>query len=176
MDTTSMQLLKKLSSSLLSAEYPSVADVPPNLHVLRKRVELSFSALKAIQENANSALTGRDTSPVRRKKGKAVTINYCIDPRSFDSMGITVPTTDAEVRDVCIKILLQLRGMLEVCEFRAEGLCVELNGPRTISSFLENHHYRRFSNPPTPKQTGMPPQHRKTRPWSQINHKTQRFL
>jgi len=110
----SMQLIRRFSSSLLSAKYPSTADTPPNLRAFRRKVELSFDVLKNIEENANSALTGGDTSPVSRKKGKAVTKNRQIDPLPFDSMGITVPTTDAEVRDVYVRVLSQLQSILEV--------------------------------------------------------------
>jgi hypothetical protein len=64
-------------------------------------VEQSFDVLKSLEENATGALTGGNVSPVRRKKGKAAANSRRIDPLPFDSMGIAVPTTDAEVRDVC---------------------------------------------------------------------------
>jgi len=35
-------------------------------------------------------------------------------------MGITVPTTDVEVRDVCVGVLAQLRDILEVCGFATD--------------------------------------------------------
>ena len=143
MNTLSIQLLERFSSSLLSAEYSSVADAPPNLHTFRRRVETSFNVLKALQENADSTFATRDTSPVRRKKSKGGANHRRIDPLLLDSMGITVPTTDAEVRDVCIRILSQLRGMLEVCGSRADSLYVGLNDPRIISSFSESRHYQR---------------------------------
>jgi hypothetical protein len=34
-------------------------------------------------------------------------------------MGVTVPTTVAEVRDVYVGVLEQLRDILEVCRFRS---------------------------------------------------------
>ena len=98
-------------------------------------MELSFNILNNLEEHANGALTGGNMSPVRRKKGKAAASNRRIDPLPFDSMGITVPTTDAEVRDVYIGILEQLRSILEVCGFIADSLCAELNSLSTISSF-----------------------------------------
>jgi len=98
-------------------------------------MELSFNILKNLEENTNGALTGGNTSPLRRKKGKAATSIRHIDPLPFDSMGITIPTTDAEVRDVYVEVLGQLRSILEVCEFRADSLGIQLNNPSTISSF-----------------------------------------
>jgi len=115
MNAMNMQLLRKLSSSLLSAKYPSTADTPPNLRAFGRKVELSFSVLKNIEENATGALTGGSISPVSRKKGKAIANNRRIDPLPFDSMGISVPTTDAEVRDTYVRVLSQLRSILEVC-------------------------------------------------------------
>ena len=115
MNAMSMQLLQKLSSSLLSAKYPSTADMPPNLRAFGRKVELSFNVLENLEENATSALTGGSIPPVGRKKGKAATNNRRIDPLPFDSMGISVPTTDVEVRDTYVQVLSQLRRMLEVC-------------------------------------------------------------
>ena len=124
--TMSMWLLQRFSSSLLSAEYPSAADVPHNLRVFSRKVELSLDVLKHLQKNTDYALTGRNTSPVSRKRGKSVTSNRHTDPLPFNSMGIAVPSTDAEVRDVYIKVLSQLRTILEVCGFIADSLCIEL--------------------------------------------------
>ena len=122
MDTVNMQLLRRLSSSLLFAEYPSAADVPPDLRVFWRKVELSFDVLKNLEENVTSTLTGGNVSPVNRRKGKAVTNNRRIDPLPFDSMGITIPTTDAEVRDVYVTVLSQLRSILEVCGSMVDSL------------------------------------------------------
>ena len=116
-DTLSMKLLQKLSSSLLFAEYPSAADVPSDLRVFRKKVELSFKILKELEENTNSTLTSGNIPLVNRNKGKPASKNHCIDPLLFDSMGIAVPTTDAGVRDALIEVLSQLRTILEVCGF-----------------------------------------------------------
>jgi len=121
--------------------------------VFWRKTELSFDVLKALDENGSSASTGGKIPPVIRKKGKAVTKNRRIDPLPFDSMGITVPTTDAEVRDVYVGILAQLQSILEVCGFIADTLCVELNSPSTISSFSGGRRYQKFSNPRTPRQT-----------------------
>jgi len=111
----SIRLLQRFSSSLLIAGYPTSADVPSDLRAFRKKVELSFNILKDIEENANGALTGERISPARRRKGKVATHNRRIDPLPFDSMGIAVPTTDAEIRDVHIEVLSQLQSILEVC-------------------------------------------------------------
>ena len=78
-------------------------------------MELSFNVLKNLEENAAGALTGGSIPPVSRKKGKAATNNRRIDPLPFDSMGISVPTTDAEVREVYVGVLSQLQSILEVC-------------------------------------------------------------
>lgn len=112
-----MRLLQRFSSSLLFADYPSSADAPPNLRVFWRKVELSFNVLKNLEESANNASVGRNISLVSRKKGKGVTNNRRIDPLPFDSMGIAIPTTDAEVRDVYVEILSQLQNIMEVCGF-----------------------------------------------------------
>ena len=89
-----------------------------------RKVELSFDVLKALEENADGALTGVNVSPVSRKKGRAVTINYHINPVPFDSMGVAVPTTGTEVHGVYVEILSQLQSILEVRGFIAGGLFV----------------------------------------------------
>ena len=122
MNAIGMRLIQRFSSSLLSAKYPSAADVPPTLRASRRKVELSFDALNNLEENAKGALTGGNLSPVSRKRGKVVTSNRRIDPLPFDSMGIAVPTTDAEVRDVYVRVLSQLQRILEVCWFITNSL------------------------------------------------------
>jgi len=143
-----MRLLRRFSSSLLSAEYPSAADAPPNLRVFCKKVELSFDVLKTL-ENADSALTRGNVSPVRRKKGRTITDDRHIDPRPFDSMGIAVPTTDAEVRYARVGVLSQLQSILEVCGFTVDDLGIGLNDLSVTSSFSESRCYRKSSNPRT---------------------------
>lgn len=172
-----MRLLQRFSSSLLSVEYPSAADAPSNLRVFRRKVELSFNILKDLQESADSALARGNISPVSRKKGRAVANKRQIDLSSFDSMGITVPTTDAEVRDVYVGVLSQLRSILEVCRFMVNSPREGLNNSSTTSSFSESRFYRRSSNLHTPRRN----YHRREclpqrRSWGQINLNTQRFL
>jgi len=147
-----MRLLQRFSYSLLFAEYPSAADASPNLREFCRKVELSFNVLNVLEEKVNKALTGGNTSSTSRKKSKAVVINCHVDPVPFDSMGITVPTTDTEVRGVYVGILSQLRSILEVCGFIADSLCVVLKGVSTISSSSGSRCYRRSSNPRTPRQ------------------------
>ena len=118
----SIQLLQRFSSSLLSTGHSFTPDASTNLRVFRRKVELSFSVLKALGENGNSASTGRNVSLVSRKRGKAATNNRRIDPLPFGSMGIAVPTTDAEACDVCVNVLSQLQNILEVCEFTVDSL------------------------------------------------------
>jgi len=117
-----MKLLRRLSSSLLFAEYPSAADAPPDLRVFWRKVELSFNVIKELEENANSTLTNGNMSPVSRKRSKQTSRNRRIDPIPFDSMGITVPTTDVEVRDAYAGVLSQLQSILEVCWCITGGL------------------------------------------------------
>jgi hypothetical protein len=121
-DTTSMKLLQRLSSSLLFAEYPSAADAPPDLRVFWKKVELSFNVLKELEEHVNASFKSGNISPTSYKRGKQTVKNCRVDPLPFDSMGITVPTTDAEVRDACVGILAQLQGILEVRALTISGL------------------------------------------------------
>ena len=115
MDAMSVRLLQRFSSSLLFAEYPSAADASPNLRVFCKKVELSFNVLKALEENAGSVLTGGNISAVSRGRNRAVTGVRRIDPLPFESMGLAVPTTDAEVRNAYAGVLSQLQSILEVC-------------------------------------------------------------
>lgn len=136
-DTLSMKLLQRLSSSLLFAEYPSAADAPPDLRVFWRKVELSFNILKELEENANSTYTNGNISPISRKKGKQSSKNRRIDPLPFDSMGITVPNTDVEIRDVYAGVLQQLQSILEVRGYPLSA-CLELSGRSTISSYSEN--------------------------------------
>jgi hypothetical protein len=147
----SMQLLQRFSSALLFVEYPSAADVSPNLRVFCKKVELSFEVLKVL-ENANSAPTEGNISPVSRKKGRAVNNNFHINPLPFNSMGLTVPTTDAGIRDVYVGVLSQLRGILEVCGSTTGSLRAGLNNRSTISLSSGSRCYRKFSNPHTSRQ------------------------
>ena len=114
LDTMSMRLLQRFSSSLLFAEYPSPADAPPDLRVFWRKVELSYKVLKELEENAKSVLTSGSVSPTSRRKGKSASKNRRIDPLPFDSMGITVPTTEAEVRGAYTGVLAQLQSILEV--------------------------------------------------------------
>ena len=149
-------------------EYPSAADVPPNLRVFQRKVELSVDTLKHLQEGTDSTLEDVNTSPVGHKKGKSVTDNHRIDPLPFNYLGIAAPTTDMEVRDVYKKILSQLRSMLEVCGFIIGSPPVELINLRIISLFSGGRRFRRSSDPRTWRQNNR---------WkeSQINLGTQRL-
>ena len=149
MNALSMRVLQQFSSSLLAVEYPSTSDETPNLRALRRKADLSFNVLKNLEENASVALTGEVVSLTGRKKGKAVTKIRNLDPLPFDSMGIASPTTDAEVRDVYLEVLSQLRNILEVRSFVVDGLDIELNGLRITSLSLGSQHYHGFSNPHT---------------------------
>ena len=180
MDTVSLRLLRRLSSSLLFAEYPSAADTPKDLRVFWREVDLSFNVLKELEENANSALTSGNISPISRKKGKATSKNRRINPLPFDSIGIPVPTTDMEVRDVYVGILPQLQSILEVCVSIASGPRAELNVHSTTSSFSGSHWCQQYSNPRTPEQTYRRkehlPQQRRQRFLGQISLRAQRSL
>lgn len=111
MDATSVHILRRLSCSLLSVEYPSAADVPPGLRAFRKKVDLSFDVLRTLEENVDSLPTQEDILPV---SGKVFTNNPNIDLLPFRSMGIAEPTSAAEVRDVHAQVLSHLKNALEV--------------------------------------------------------------
>ena len=164
-----MRLLRRFSSSLLSVQYTSTADAPSDLGVTQRKVSLSFDALKYLQENSNGVLTRGKMPHVGRKKAKTATHNRHIDSLPFDSMGMTVPTTNAEVRDVYVAVLSQLRSILEVCGFVTDGLRVELNDPSITYSCSGSHCYRICSNPRTSRRT----YHQKE---GQINLGAQHFL
>ena len=126
MGTTSMRLLQRFSSSLLSVECPSVDDSPPDLRVFWRKVEFSFDVLKELEKSAKSILPSRNTSIAGRKKSRTVVKVRRIDPLPFDSMGISVPTTDVEVLDVYVEVLSQLQNILEVRGLVAGAPRVEL--------------------------------------------------
>ena len=118
-----MELLQRLSSSLLFAEYSPTTDAPPDFRVFGRKVELLFNVLKELERDANDNPTNGNTSNASRKKGKQVSENRHFNPFPFNSMGITVPTTDMEARNAYVGILTQLRSMLEVRGFISCGLC-----------------------------------------------------
>jgi len=115
-----MKLLRRLSSSLLFAEYPSAADAPPDLLAFWKKVEHSFELLQGSQ-------TGKAARSIGRKRGK--TINP-VDPFHFDSLGINVPNMDTGVHQAHAKVLSELQSILEVCGFVADIPCMMLNQPQ----------------------------------------------
>ncbi|KAF9647525.1 hypothetical protein BDM02DRAFT_3187952 [Thelephora ganbajun] len=112
-DTLSMRLLRRLSSSLLFAEYPSAADAPSDLRVFWRKVELSFEFLQDLEINVRGSRTAKATSPVSRKKGKTVAGGSRDDSFDFDSLGINGPTTDTGVREGCARVLSELQSILE---------------------------------------------------------------
>ena len=114
-DTFSMKLLQRLSSSLLFAEYPSAADAPPDLDVFWRKVEPSFKVLQDLEANTKGSWTRKTAPSTNRRRGETVTRGGRIDPRNFDSIGIDVPVTDTEVREVRARVLSELQSILEVC-------------------------------------------------------------
>lgn len=115
MENMSLRLVRRFSSSLLSAERSLTTNTLGNLREFHRKVELSFNVLTALEENTNVTSTGR-------KRGKTVTRNRPIDPLPFISLGITVPITDAEVRNVYAIVFSRLRSTLEVCGFTTDNL------------------------------------------------------
>lgn len=142
-----MRLLQRFSSSL-----PSASGVSHDLSVFCKKVELSFNVLNLLEENFGSSLAGWEISPVNRKKGKAAAKNRRIDPLPFESVKVSVPTTDAGARDVYAEVLSRLRGILEVCRFTT-GLRVELNNSSIIYSYSGSRRFQMFSNHCASRQT-----------------------
>ena len=118
-----MGLLQRLSSSLLFPEYSPTADAPPDFRVFGRKVELLFNVLKELERDANDNPTNGNTSNASRKKGKQVSENRHFNPFPFNSMGITVPTTDMEARNAYVGVLTQLRSMLEVRRFISCSPC-----------------------------------------------------
>jgi hypothetical protein len=112
MDSMSFRILQRLSQSLLFAEYPSAADVPPNLRAFRRKADLAFNVLRTLEENAGSLLTREDNTLAN---------NPHFNPLPFRSMGINVPTSTAEIRDVFVQVLSELKNVLEVCAFVASS-------------------------------------------------------
>ena len=166
MDKMGMQLLQRLSSSSLSA-----SDASHGLSMFGKKVELSFNVLNLLEESFGSSLAGGKISSVSRKKGKAAVKNRHIDPLPFDSIKLSVPTTDWEARDVYAEALSQLRGILEVCGFIVTGLRVELNSFSITYSYSGSRRFQRFSNPCTSRHT----YHRKKERINLRGHRSQRL-
>lgn len=128
-DSLSMRLLQRLSSSLLFAEYPSTSDVPQDLHAFWRKVELSFEVLKVLETGAKGSRTSKTASPISRKRTNRG------NPDHFDSIGISVPTTDAEVHDVRARVLSELQSILEVRAFTDHPCILCSIGHSTTSSF-----------------------------------------
>ena len=116
-DALSMKLLQRLSSSLLFAEYPSAADTPPDLPAFWRKVELSFKVLQDLEANTKGSRIGKTAFPISRRRGEKMTGGSRVDLRHFDSMGINVPITDTEVREVYARVLSELQAILEVRGF-----------------------------------------------------------
>lgn len=118
MNTLSMNLLQRLSASLLFAEYPSAADAPPDLLEFWRKVELSVKTLQGLETSARDSRKGGAWPPMSRKRGKTVSRDSRTDPFDSDRQEINTPTTETGVREVRASVLSELQGILEVCGYR----------------------------------------------------------
>jgi hypothetical protein len=84
------------------------------LREFRRKVGSSLDALKMLGGYMNRASIEINASSAGRKKPKDLGRQLKLDPDAFDRMGMTVPTTEGEVRVVCGEILLRLKGILGV--------------------------------------------------------------
>ena len=114
MGALGIELLKRLSSSLMSVEGVSTAEHRNELREFRRKVGLSLNVLKELGGCADQASVGVNVSPISHKRPKAPSRRVQLDPGPFDSMGIAVPTTEDEVRAVCGDILPRLQSILGV--------------------------------------------------------------
>lgn len=130
MNTTSMILLQRFSSSLSVVEYTSVAGTSSDLRGFQKKMELLFNVLKELEENAERALTGGSTFLVGRKKGQVDAKIRRVDPLPFKLVGVPLPTTGLEAHDIYVGVLSQLQSILEVCGFIVGDLFIELMQPQ----------------------------------------------
>ena len=140
-DAISVRILQRLSQSLLSVEYPSDSDVPPDLRTFRRRVDLSFSVLRTLGETVDHL---PESSPL--------VYNHHIHQLPFRSVGVVAPTSVAEAYDVYGQVLSHLKTILEVCVFMIGDPPMKLNGSSTIYSFSGTHHIPRFSEFHTPRR------------------------
>ena len=109
-----IDLLKRLSSSLMSVEGVSTAEHRNELRDFRKKVGLFLDVLKELGGCAGQASVGANGPPISHKRPKASSRRVQLDPNPFDCMGIAVPTTEDEVRAVCGDILPRLQSILGV--------------------------------------------------------------
>ena len=140
-----LHILQRLSHSLLSVEYPSASDVPPNLRAVRRKVNLSFDALRALGEGVGHLSVGGDASLVSPEKDKALTDDSYVDPPPLRSVGVAAPTSAAEVHDMYVQILSQVKSILEVRTFVAGDSFMKLNNYSTTYSFSRIRYIPRFS-------------------------------
>ena len=149
-DTLSLRLLQRLSASLLFAEYPSAAEAPPDLHDFWRKVEISIKTLQDLEANAKDSWKGDARPSMGRKRGKTVTRESRTDPSYSDCLGISVPTTDAEVHEARTRLLSELQGILEVCGSRLASCTGCSTGRSTTSSFSGSLCYPKSSEPHMP--------------------------
>ena len=114
MGTLGIELLKRLSSSLMSVEGVSTAEHRDELRELRREVGLSLNVLKELGGCAYQASAGASVLPISHKRPEAPSRRVQLDPNPFDCMGIAVPMTEDEVLAVCGDILPRLQSILGV--------------------------------------------------------------
>ena len=147
-----LHILQRLSHSLLSVEYPSASDVPPNLRAFRRKVDLSFDVLRALEKNVGHHSVGGDASLVSPEKDKALTDDSYVDPPPLRSVGVAAPTSAAEVHDMYVQILSQVKSILEVRTFVAGDSFMKLNNYSTTYSFSRIRYIPRFSEFRSPRR------------------------
>jgi len=114
MEALAIKLLRRLSSSLTSANGVLTAGYRNELREFRKKVGLYLDVLKELGRYINGASTDANVSPISRKRSKARARHTQLDPHPFDCMGIAVPMTEDGARVICGDILAQLQNILRV--------------------------------------------------------------
>jgi len=116
-ETLGINLLQRLSSSLMSVEGVSTTEHRNELREFRRKVGLCLNVLKELARCAEQAPVDANAPPAGRKKSKASARHVQLDPDPFDCMGIPVPVTEDGARALRVEILPQLQNILRVSLF-----------------------------------------------------------
>ena len=114
MEAFGINLLRRLSSSLVPIEKVVTAEQRKELRESRRKMDPSLNALDELGRCADRTSADVNVSPTGRKRPKALARYSKLDPYPFDCMGLTVPTTEHEVRAAYSDILLRLQGIFRV--------------------------------------------------------------
>lgn len=117
MEAFGIQLLQRLSSSLVPVERVVTTEQRNEIREFRRKTDIFLNVLKELDGSTDRASVDVKVSTTSRKKPKASARRLQLDPHPFDCVGITVPTTGHQVHTAYGDILLRLQGVLGVRVF-----------------------------------------------------------